>query len=830
MPSSFPNASASDAPPCPQSSLPPPPAPLVEGEHVLATFQPSTPPVDAVVVRLDEVYQAAATYFLRNQSSNSPPHPHTVDLTLDLEDQDDPVPYTVTNGNVDVDPGDVHPTKIMFREAQDSRSPRASRASAASNTPRPDAPASHPNGGVIPSANPAPHPITEGKVYIHFSGRDRRMDRWVDASDLVRASASSIAAAASLGAETTLVDGAASADIAAADANSKTVPKLTRSRRRALEERNPVSEKDVGDEVVAALERAREESTKVRNISQIVFGKYSVDAWYFSPYPGEYGKSERLYICAHCLKYMNKEIDYAAHCAKCDWNSPPGLLVYDDSDHAVRVYEIDGIVSTLYCQNLCLLAKLFLDHKTLYFDVAPFLFYVVTIAGEVAGFFSKEKPMFGSEYNLACILTLPQHQRKGIGRFLISLSYELTRREGKTGGPEHPLSDLGQVSYRTFWQFVIITYLRSKNGVSISTKEIAQATGIRNADVVATLKSLNLISIWKGETYGDARSKALDAAEKKVRAPRLQFRPQLLKDSVTSTKQSTTAAKSSRPKKKKQKKTAEKPKSATRRTKSPAPRTPSVTSVQMRTISSFIAKHSSPVVNELINTYSGLPAPEIRDLAHQTGMSVEDCLAKVQKMASTSLDLGREFSKKRERSPTPTSDDVTCKRPMNHHAGSSRAGPSIFNDEIYPGANDETVVGASPDEYGKPREAPFDSPGDIILSDPPKAPYNKSSAKGTNFVRHQSIPDIGPFVHRSVQGTDVPRAMYAHGIDENGLSDILGDEDVRNGLVHTPRKLEFLETSGSHFDFAQDASRRGKTHSRKHANEVVVVNSGSSKE
>jgi hypothetical protein len=30
-----------------------------------------------------------------------------------------------------------------------------------------------------------------------------------------------------------------------------------------------------------------------------------------------------------------------------------------------------------YCQNLCLLSKLFLDHKTLYYDVDPFLFYVL---------------------------------------------------------------------------------------------------------------------------------------------------------------------------------------------------------------------------------------------------------------------------------------------------------------------------------------------------------------------------------------------------------------------------------------------------------------------
>ena len=47
----------------------------------------------------------------------------------------------------------------------------------------------------------------------------------------------------------------------------------------------------------------------------------------------------------------------------------------------------------VYCQNLCLLAKLFLDHKTLYFDVEPFLFYVMTendhSGCHIVGYFSK---------------------------------------------------------------------------------------------------------------------------------------------------------------------------------------------------------------------------------------------------------------------------------------------------------------------------------------------------------------------------------------------------------------------------------------------------------
>jgi hypothetical protein len=31
----------------------------------------------------------------------------------------------------------------------------------------------------------------------------------------------------------------------------------------------------------------------------------------------------------------------------------------------------------VWCQNLCYLAKMFLDHKYLYYDVDPFFFYVV---------------------------------------------------------------------------------------------------------------------------------------------------------------------------------------------------------------------------------------------------------------------------------------------------------------------------------------------------------------------------------------------------------------------------------------------------------------------
>jgi hypothetical protein len=78
----------------------------------------------------------------------------------------------------------------------------------------------------------------------------------------------------------------------------------------------------------------------------------------------------------------------------------------------------------IYCQNLCLLAKMFLDHKTLYYDVEPFLFYVMTEVDELGarfvGYFSKEKRSIDN--NVSCIMTLPVRQRDGVSFLLISVS------------------------------------------------------------------------------------------------------------------------------------------------------------------------------------------------------------------------------------------------------------------------------------------------------------------------------------------------------------------------------------------------------------------------
>jgi histone acetyltransferase MYST1 len=255
------------------------------------------------------------------------------------------------------------------------------------------------------------------------------------------------------------------------------------------------------DPTLAALEREHEEVTKVKNISKIVLGRHEIEAWYFSPYPQEYANEELLYVCEYCLKYMKRKRTFRCHRRDCPHRRPPGREIYREG--SLSVFEIDGKDHRVYCQNLCLLAKLFLDHKTLYYDVDPFYFYVVAEVDEegahIVGYFSKEK-VSAEEYNLACILTFPQYQKCGYGKFIISLSYELSKREGKPGSPEKPLSDLGKISYRSYWTHILLTLLsKHTEKDNLQIRDISEMTGIKTEDIISTLQSLGMIKVYKGQ-------------------------------------------------------------------------------------------------------------------------------------------------------------------------------------------------------------------------------------------------------------------------------------------------------------------------------------------
>ncbi|KAF2164623.1 hypothetical protein M409DRAFT_67755 [Zasmidium cellare ATCC 36951] len=286
-------------------------------------------------------------------------------------------------------------------------------------------------------------------------------------------------------------------------------------------------------------------------IKCINFGQYEIDTWHAAPYPEEYSRNKHLYICEFCLKYMSSDYVAWRHKLKCAAKNPPGDEIYRDAiknpetgaETTLSFFEVDGRRNPLYCQNLCLLAKLFLGSKTLYYDVEPFLFYIMTENDEFGchfvGYFSKEKRGCGppppieprSSFddsknaesngaadsqldgtandpalsnpgnNVSCILVLPVHMRRGFGRVLIEFSYLLTKVEGRTGSPEKPLSDMGLVSYRSYWRTVLCKLLLRYKGQESTTNDskpitivqIAKETGMTPDDIISTLEALRFL-------------------------------------------------------------------------------------------------------------------------------------------------------------------------------------------------------------------------------------------------------------------------------------------------------------------------------------------------
>lgn len=241
------------------------------------------------------------------------------------------------------------------------------------------------------------------------------------------------------------------------------------------------------------------EVARVRNLNRIIMGKYEIEPWYFSPYPIELTDEDFIYIDDFTLQYFGSKKQYERYRKKCTLRHPPGNEIYRDD--YVSFFEIDGRKQRTWCRNLCLLSKLFLDHKTLYYDVDPFLFYCMTRRDELGhhlvGYFSKEKES-ADAYNVACILTLPQYQRMGYGKLLIEFSYELSKKENKVGSPEKPLSDLGLLSYRAYWSDTLITLL-VEHKKEITIDEISSMTSMTTTDILHTAKTLNILRYYKGQ-------------------------------------------------------------------------------------------------------------------------------------------------------------------------------------------------------------------------------------------------------------------------------------------------------------------------------------------
>jgi hypothetical protein len=327
-----------------------------------------------------------------------------------------------------------------------------------------------------------------------------------------------------------------------------------------------------------------------RNIDSVVLGNVQFDTWYYSPYsdsiilsadlpitiyhngqlnggavsaPSPSATSTTsttcslLYICPFCFRYTPHQSAYVAHLRhhqqlrKVDAELPPvpasATPVYSYDGYSV--WEIDGETEKLYCQNLSLFGKLFLEQKSVFFDTGGFLYYVLTytppetasstvrgvkghggrdsnfkddlgLKTEILGFFSKENPSWDSN-NLACILIFPPYQHRQLGKLLMSVSYKLSGWEwegGVIGGPEKPLSVMGRRSYLQFWSERIARFMlgesadadgrkvfdegKKKKGrkaavmkEALTVKEIGERTGMLAEDVVAALTEMGICEV-----------------------------------------------------------------------------------------------------------------------------------------------------------------------------------------------------------------------------------------------------------------------------------------------------------------------------------------------
>ncbi|KAK3321554.1 acyl-CoA N-acyltransferase [Apodospora peruviana] len=305
---------------------------------------------------------------------------------------------------------------------------------------------------------------------------------------------------------------------------------------------------------------------------------------------------DRLFVCPCCFKYSSELVAWWEHVQVCERRgfmpgskiyvhpkgrrtilvpsapaSKPGRgkrasagpklvekLVQDEGEWSI--WEVDGEKDVLFCQNLSLFAKLFLDNKSVFFDVTGFNYFllvytppapptdpnaevseVVEPRGHAVGFFSKEK-MSWDDNNLACILIFPPWQRKGLGALLMGISYEISRREGVIGGPEKPISDLGKRGYKRFWGGEVARWILGQevNGdpsaeTVVDVRECSKATWIAPEDCLLVLREMGVVEdVGKGppRVQKPKSSEENGVAETEEAVPRVRISQQAVREWV----------------------------------------------------------------------------------------------------------------------------------------------------------------------------------------------------------------------------------------------------------------------------------------------------------
>ncbi|PIO75333.1 MOZ/SAS family protein [Teladorsagia circumcincta] len=170
------------------------------------------------------------------------------------------------------------------------------------------------------------------------------------------------------------------------------------------------------------------------------------------------------------LEEVGARADHHRKANDCKRRNPPGEAIYVEGD--IKVYEVFGALEKVDSEGT-----------------------------HIAAMFSKE--MYSAN-NLACIMTLPCYQRKGYGNLMIQLSYEMSKRAKYPGTPERPFSDLGEISYKKYWLWVLLEFFDSaamRKVEDVTVDDLEALVGINKDDIKDVMEPIGLLSHLKGGTY-----------------------------------------------------------------------------------------------------------------------------------------------------------------------------------------------------------------------------------------------------------------------------------------------------------------------------------------
>ena len=93
----------------------------------------------------------------------------------------------------------------------------------------------------------------------------------------------------------------------------------------------------------------------VRTPKMIQFGKFDISTWYSSPYPQEYARLPKLFLCEFCLKYMKSRPILERHLKKCPWRHPPGVEIYRKD--GMSVFEVSVVKRSIGSTTGCTITE-----------------------------------------------------------------------------------------------------------------------------------------------------------------------------------------------------------------------------------------------------------------------------------------------------------------------------------------------------------------------------------------------------------------------------------------------------------------------------------------